>query len=64
MYQPFELNNYLGQLTVLGIFGAVAFLAILVPIYRRFLEQQEASWRRQEIPVKDDEASAERENHR
>ena len=46
MYDPFNLNDYLGQLTVLAIVGKAVMIAVAIPVYRRFLEIQESKWRR------------------
>ncbi|MGF1452196.1 MAG: hypothetical protein ACFB21_09010 [Opitutales bacterium] len=45
MYEPFNLNDYLGQLSVLAILGQVALIALAMVVYRRHLEKQEASWK-------------------
>ncbi|WP_269539492.1 hypothetical protein [Cerasicoccus fimbriatus] len=44
MYPPFEFNNLLGPLMVLGILGVAVKLLVVLAIYNEFLKRQEDSW--------------------
>lgn len=45
MYNPFELNDYLGHLMVLGILGKVMLVALAIPAYKAYLNAQERAWK-------------------
>lgn len=45
MYEPFELNDYLGHLMVLAILAKAALVALAIPAYRAYLDTQERAWR-------------------
>lgn len=44
MYPPFEFNNLLGPLMVLGAVAGAVKLFILLTVYREYLKRQEDSW--------------------
>ncbi|MGE9295049.1 MAG: hypothetical protein ACQKBV_02000 [Puniceicoccales bacterium] len=44
MYPPFEFNNLLGPLMVLGVLAFAAKLAVVLVIYQEFLKRQENAW--------------------
>lgn len=46
MYPPFEFNNWLGPLIVLGALATVAKLLVVLVVYETYLKRQEASWLR------------------
>ncbi|MEO0795434.1 MAG: hypothetical protein AAFX93_09740 [Verrucomicrobiota bacterium] len=44
MYPPFEFNNLLGPLIVLGAIATAFKLVVVLAIYEEFLKRQEDSW--------------------
>lgn len=44
MYPPFEFNNLLGPLIVLGALATAAKLFVVLTVYKEFLKRQEDSW--------------------
>jgi len=46
MYPPFEFNDLLGPLMVLGALVTAVKLFVVLAIYQEFLQRQEDSWAR------------------
>ncbi len=46
MYPPFEFNNLLGPLIVLGALATAVKLLVLLTVYKEFLKRQEDSWQK------------------
>ncbi|WP_309397245.1 hypothetical protein [Cerasicoccus maritimus] len=46
MYPPFEFNNLLGPLMVIGALATAVKLLIVLAVYKEFLKRQEDSWKR------------------
>ncbi|GHB93516.1 hypothetical protein [Cerasicoccus arenae] len=44
MYPPFEFNNLLGPLIVLGAIATAVKLLALLAVYSEYLKRQEDSW--------------------
>ncbi|WP_309385054.1 hypothetical protein [Cerasicoccus frondis] len=44
MYPPFEFNNLLGPLLVLGALATAAKLVVLLAVYKEYLKRQEDAW--------------------
>lgn len=44
MYPPFEFNNLLGPLLVLGAVATAVKLFVILAVYKEFLKRQEDAW--------------------
>jgi len=44
MYPPFEFNNLLGPLLVLGALATAVKLFVLLAVYQEYLRRQEDAW--------------------
>lgn len=41
LYEPFNLNDYLGHLMVVAIFAKAALVALAIPAYKLYLKSTE-----------------------